>query len=235
MKPKSTRLTVPGYGAIFGVATAAAYLVSPLLGQIVLGSICVLLLVWLERAGRKSAYLTRKIYQHRKYEAMLKLQATHDSLTGLANRLLLTDRFEATAERSKRSKNAFALIMIDLNGFKGINDRYGHDAGDQVLVTVAQRLLKSVRASDTVARLGGDEFVILIESFQNPDELVHLGRKLVAAVAESMQLSDGTPLNVGASAGFALYPRNGKDMAELLQIADKGMYDCKTSGLMELQ
>lgn len=235
MKSKPTRLTMTGMAAVCCVCIAAGYYWSPLLGQAALGGVCVFLLVCLQRSRKQSSLLRQKLYAHRKYEAMLKLQATHDSLTGLANRLLLTDRFGAAVERCKRNGSSFALIMLDLNGFKPINDRYGHDAGDQVLIMVAQRLIKSVRASDTVARLGGDEFVVLVEDFANPDELIHLGRKLVGAIGEPMQINGGTSLNVGASVGFSLYPHNGKSMAELLQIADKGMYECKTSGLMELQ
>jgi diguanylate cyclase len=125
--------------------------------------------------------------------------------------------------------------MVDLNGFKAINDTYGHGAGDHVLRTVAQRLVATVRGSDTVARLGGDEFVLLIESFEDADELVHLGRKLIAAISEDIPLADQGHVNVGASVGFALFPRNGADLDSLLDTADRGMYDCKASGLMELQ
>jgi diguanylate cyclase len=103
-----------------------------------------------------------------------------------------------------------------------------------VLRTVAQRLVATVRGSDTVARLGGDEFVLLIESFEDADELVHLGRKLIAAISADITLADQRQVNVGASVGFALFPRNGADLDSLLDTADRGMYDCKASGLMEL-
>jgi diguanylate cyclase len=189
----------------------------------------------LQRALRHQATLRSEIATLVRNEAWLKSQAFTDNLTGLANRLLLADRFQLTLERSKRRRAEFALLMVDLNGFKAINDTYGHGAGDQVLRTVAQRLVATVRGSDTVARLGGDEFVLLIESFEDADELVHLGRKLIAAISEDIPLADQGHVNVGASVGFALFPRNGADLDSLLDTADRGMYDCKASGLMELQ
>ena len=99
---------------------------------------------------------------------------------------------------------------------------------------VAKRLVVAVRGSDTVARLGGDEFVLIIESFDNPDELVRIGRKLIATISDEIQLPDGDMVSVGASVGFALFPKHGSALDDLLHIADKGMYDCKVSGLMEL-
>jgi diguanylate cyclase len=189
----------------------------------------------LQRALRHQATLRNEIATLVRNEAWLKSQAFTDNLTGLANRLLLADRFQLTLERSKRNRAEFALLMVDLNGFKAINDTYGHGAGDQVLRTVAQRLMATVRGSDTVARLGGDEFVLLIESFEDADELVHLGRKLIAAISADIPLADQGQVNVGASVGFALFPRNGADLDSLLDTADRGMYDCKVSGLMELQ
>lgn len=188
----------------------------------------------LRRAQRHQATLRNEIATLVRNEAWLKSQAFTDNLTGLANRLLLADRFQLTLERSKRSRAEFALIMVDLNGFKAINDTYGHGAGDQVLRTVAQRLLASVRGSDTVARIGGDEFVLLIESFGDPDELVHLGRKLIDAISADITLPGHGDVNVGASVGFARFPRNGTDLDSMLDTADRGMYDCKASGLMEL-
>lgn len=168
-------------------------------------------------------------------EQLLKAQAHHDDLTGLANRILLADRFHLAVERAKRSGKSFALFMIDLNDFKNINDHCGHAAGDAVLITVARRLVGAVRASDTVARLGGDEFVLIIESIEEPQELVHLGQKLIATLAETIALDSGTVLNVGASAGLAVYPDDGVEMNDLLCIADHAMYECKFTGSMSLQ
>jgi diguanylate cyclase len=208
---------------------------SPYLALLPLAVLVASLTRKLHRAQRHQATLREEIASLVRNEQWLKSQAFTDNLTGLANRLLLADRFQLTLERSKRNRAEFALLMVDLNGFKAINDTYGHGAGDHVLRTVAQRLVATVRGSDTVARLGGDEFVLLIESFEDPDELVYLGRKLIATISADISLPGNGSVNVGASVGFALFPRNGVDLDSLLDTADRGMYDCKVSGLMELQ
>jgi diguanylate cyclase len=220
-------------GALLGAFACLPF--SPVWALLPLALVVASLARKLQRALRHQATLRHEIARLVRHEAWLKSQAFTDNLTGLANRLLLADRFQLTLERSKRSRAEFALLMVDLNGFKAINDTYGHGAGDQVLRTVAQRLVATVRGSDTVARLGGDEFVLLIESFEDPDELVHLGRKLIAAISADIALANQGAVNVGASVGFALFPRNGTDLDSLLDTADRGMYDCKASGLMELQ
>jgi diguanylate cyclase len=217
------------------LAALACLPFSPYAALLPLAILVVSLVRKLQRALRHQARLRTEIATLVRNEAWLKSQAFTDNLTGLANRLLLADRFQLTLERSKRNRAEFALLMVDLNGFKTINDTYGHAAGDQVLRAVAQRLVATVRGSDTVARLGGDEFVLLIESFEDADELVHLGRKLIAAISADITLSDQTLVNVGASVGFALFPRNGTDLDSMLDTAVRGMYDCKVSGLMELQ
>ena len=146
----------------------------------------------------------------------------------------MVDRFHLAIERSKRSRIPFAAVMIDLNNFKMINDKHGHAAGDQVLVTIGKRLLETVRASDTVSRLGGDEFVLIIESIDDRRELANIGQKLIDMLAEKVSLESGAVVSVGGSLGFALYPGDGSNMDTMLQIADQAMYDCKTSGLMPL-
>lgn len=227
-------LTCLVYLVVIGVGAMLANHWSPLYGQLVLGGACLVLLVQLLSSQRLELALHDRIDAYRKKAHILKDKAYSDALTGLANRLLLADRFELTATRSKRQCTPFALLMIDLNAFKAINDNYGHAAGDQVLVTVAKRLLETVRASDTVARVGGDEFVLLVESFKNPEELVHLGRKLATNISKPITLDNGLAVGVGASVGFALWPKNGANLDDLLNVADQGMYDCKISGLMEL-
>jgi diguanylate cyclase (GGDEF)-like protein len=236
--PKSHRkrlaLTFLAYMAVIVAGTLLANTWSALYGQLVLGAACLVLLVQLLGSQRLELALHERMDSYRKKAHLFKDKAYSDSLTGLANRLLLADRFELTATRSKRQATPFALLMIDLNAFKAVNDNYGHAAGDQVLVTVAKRLLATVRASDTVARVGGDEFVLLIESFKNTDELVHLGRKLVTNISKPITLEKGLEVQVGASVGFALWPKNGAAMDDLMNVADQGMYDCKISGLMGL-
>lgn len=231
---KRLALTSLVYLLAIGAGTLLANHWSPLYGQLVLAGACLVLLVHLLSVQGLELALHDRIDAYRRKTHILKHKAYSDALTGLANRLLLADRFEVTASRSKRHSSPFAVLMIDLNAFKAINDNYGHAAGDQVLVTVAKRLLETVRASDTVARVGGDEFVLLIESFKNSDELVHLGRKLVASISQPIALGNGLNVHVGASVGFALWPKNGLNLDDLLNVADQGMYDCKISGLMEL-
>lgn len=231
---KRLALTCLVYLLVIGSGTLLANQWSPLYGQLVLAIACLVLLAHLLSSQGLELALHDRIDAYRRKTHALKNKAYSDALTGLANRLLLADRFEITASRSKRQSSPFALLMIDLNAFKAVNDNYGHAAGDQVLVTVAKRLMETVRASDTVARVGGDEFVLLIESFKNSDELVHLGRKLVSSISQPIAIGNGVNVQVGASVGFALWPKNGASMEDLLNVADQGMYDCKISGLMEL-
>jgi diguanylate cyclase (GGDEF)-like protein len=194
----------------------------------------VVLLIRLRHARDDRAQLHQAIAQLEHDKQVLSAQAYFDPLTGLANRALLADRFRFAIERSKRSKVPFAVVMIDLNAFKGVNDSYGHAAGDYVLVAVGKRLLDSVRASDTVARLGGDEFVLLIESVQMRQELEAICEKLVEALSHRITLPSGQEVSAGGSIGFALFPDDGLNMDDLLHVADDAMYVCKTSGLMPL-
>ncbi len=187
-----------------------------------------------ECAARRVQALRAEIADLNSRELVLKVQAQHDGLTGLANRYLLKDRFQFAAERAKRSGKSFALFMVDLNGFKAINDHYGHAVGDEVLVVIAQRLLRSVRSSDTVARLGGDEFVLLVESIEHPHEIQHIGEKLFGRLTEPITLSMGVVETLGASIGLALYPDEGHGFDDLLRLADQAMYECKATGLMSL-
>ncbi|MBC7619875.1 MAG: GGDEF domain-containing protein, partial [Candidatus Saccharibacteria bacterium] len=115
-----------------------------------------------------------------------------------------------------------------------INDTYGHAAGDKVLVTVAQRLVSIERESDTVARLGGDEFVLIVESITERAQLEALGHKLVDVVSQNLTLESGETVAVGASVGYAWYPKDGDNLRDILEVADQAMYTCKTSGLMPL-
>lgn len=192
-----------------------------------------------ECAARRVYALQSEIADLHIRTKVLEVQAHHDSLTGLANRLLLADRFHFAVERAKRSSKSFALLMIDLNDFKRINDSYGHAAGDAVLITMAKRLVGAVRASDTVARLGGDEFVLIIEAIENPQELAELGQKLLATLSDPMPMpmpmDAGVMLRTAASVGVAVYPHDGVEMNDLLQVADLAMYECKSAGRMNLQ
>ena len=203
---------------------------------------CVLLLGWvavlitrLRREQHSSRQLKKYALKLKDAERSLKQHAFFDPLTGLANRLLLIDRFELAMRHAKRSLKQFAVLMVDLNKFKAINDTYGHAAGDTVLVTVAQRLVAIVRSSDTVARLGGDEFVLIIESITEREQVVALGHKLIEVLSESVTLDSGEVVQVGGSVGFAWYPKDGENLRDILDVADQAMYFCKTSGLMPLE
>lgn len=188
----------------------------------------------LRRAQDRNRQLQKYVAKLQDAERSLKKHAFFDPLTGLANRLLLIDRFELAMRHSKRSLKQFAVLMVDLNKFKAINDNYGHAAGDTVLIAVAQRLVAIVRSSDTVARLGGDEFVLIIESITEREQVVALGQKLIDVLSESVTLDSGDVVQVGGSVGYAWYPKDGENLRDILDVADQAMYFCKTSGLMPL-
>ena len=188
----------------------------------------------LQKITAKNTRLKKYLSKLKDAERTLRKSAFLDPLTGLANRFLLMDRFEVAMRHARRSRKQFAVLMLDLNKFKAINDTYGHAAGDKVLITVAQRLVSIVRESDTVARLGGDEFVLIVESISQRAQLEALGHKLVDVVSQDLILESGETVAVGASVGYAWYPRDGDNLREILDVADQAMYTCKTSGLMPL-
>ncbi|WP_050468925.1 putative bifunctional diguanylate cyclase/phosphodiesterase [Herbaspirillum chlorophenolicum] len=152
----------------------------------------------------------------------------HDHLTKLPNRTLLEDRLTQAINKASRSKGRFALMFMDLDGFKAINDSLGHHIGDRLLVEVAQRLSNAMRAHDTVARLGGDEFVILVE-LDKPDDAMPVAEKLVEAVNQPFMV-EKHELRVSASIGIAIYPDDGNTRHDLVINADAAMYHTKRSG-----
>jgi diguanylate cyclase len=155
--------------------------------------------------------------------------ATIDALTGLPNRATLTERIERAISGARRHRTSFAVLFMDLDGFKTINDSLGHSAGDAVLSAFAQRLQQCVRSNDTVARLGGDEFVVLAEHLASGDDAA----TLADGVLDRMRLgtwSDEQPLQVMPSIGIALYPRDGDSVETLLKHADAAMYEAKRAG-----
>ena len=199
---------------------------------VVLGIAAIVLAMRLRKALDDKKRYKQYAVKLRTAEKSLKQHAFFDPLTGLANRLLLVDRFQLAMRHAKRSRKQFAVLMIDLNKFKGINDTYGHAAGDTVLVTVARRLVAAVRASDTVARLGGDEFALIIESVAEREQIDTLGQKLVDLLTEDVTLDSGDVVSVGGSIGIAWYPKDGENLKDILDVADQAMYFCKTSGIM---
>ena len=152
--------------------------------------------------------------------------ALRDALTGLPNRTLLDDRLEQALRRARRTADAFALMAVDLDGFKEVNDIRGHDAGDQVLESIARRLESVVRASDTVARVGGDEFVVLSLGTRTEDEAAALVGRLRKALRRPYQV-DGGLIEIDASIGWAIFPADGATPEELLGRADVQMFATK--------
>lgn len=155
--------------------------------------------------------------------------ATHDELTGLPNRNLLMDRLNQAFANADRSGHSVALMFIDLDQFKSVNDSIGHDVGDLLLKEVACRMSGVVRAQDTVARQGGDEFLVILPDLPNPSLASIVAEKLIAAISQPFEIQ-GHSLHVGASVGIAAYPRDAKDSGTLLKYADTAMYGVKTAG-----
>ncbi|WP_343594198.1 diguanylate cyclase [Paracidovorax wautersii] len=155
--------------------------------------------------------------------------ANHDSLTGLQNRSAFQRRFEHSLSRVRSRGGAVALLFIDLDGFKKINDCHGHKLGDEVLRCVAHRLARAVRGSDTVARLGGDEFLVMLDTDVEADLVGYIGARIISALAEPMEV-DGLALQVGASIGVAMHPPLDGEIELLMTQADQAMYAAKRTG-----
>ena len=161
--------------------------------------------------------------------ARLRHAATHDALTGLPNRVLLADRLRQATQRAARHQGRFAVLVVDLDRFKAINDSLGHIAGDELLQEVAQRLSRLLRKEDSLARLGGDEFVMLIHEVSSPQDAEDVARKVLSQVALPVQLA-GLDVHVSPSVGICLCPDDGADSETLLQHADAAMYHAKKKG-----
>jgi diguanylate cyclase (GGDEF)-like protein/PAS domain S-box-containing protein len=155
--------------------------------------------------------------------------ANYDALTELPNRALFADRLEQAIAKSYRQNTYAALVFLDLDGFKLINDSLGHSVGDELLKSVADRLLNCVREDDTVARLGGDEFTIILSSLKAPHDTIYVAEKVLHALSQPFVL-DGRELHIGASIGITVYPDDGGSVEELVQHADTAMYHAKALG-----
>ena len=157
--------------------------------------------------------------------------AQYDALTDLPNRLLLQDRAQLAIAQARRDDRSLAVMYLDLDGFKAVNDRLGHDAGDQLLVQFAQRLKAAVRASDTVCRQGGDEFVVLLPGLDGPEPACGVARKILQACNAPFDLGDEV-VRIGLSGGIALYPQHGDTFDALSRHSDTAMYKAKRGGRM---
>ena len=156
-------------------------------------------------------------------------QANYDSLTGLPNRALLVDRAGEALHRAKREKTSLAILFVDLDRFKYINDHYGHAAGDELLIEVGRRIASALRDSDTVIRLSGDEFIVLMPVIQHAVDAGRVAEKIIAAISEPFMISDNKTY-VSASVGIAVFPGDGDDVGVLLSHADMAMYKAKEGG-----
>jgi diguanylate cyclase (GGDEF)-like protein len=164
----------------------------------------------------------------RKDQQQLLHMATHDYLTNLPNRSLFEDRFHQAKARADRSKEKLAVISIDLDKFKLVNDSWGHPVGDYVLVEIASRLNLAIRTADTIARIGGDEFSVIVEGIHDHNDLLRVMQKLDESLANPI-LHDGGEIHISASMGAAIFPDAGETLEDLMGAADKALYDAKTS------
>ncbi len=162
-------------------------------------------------------------------EQQIEYMALHDILTDLPNRQLFMDRINQALARSKRYRKPAAILYMDLDDFKSINDRFGHQAGDGVLTETARRLKELVRESDTVARIGGDEFAVILMDVQKPADAGVVAEKIVRATSVPISVGD-QEVEVGASIGISVYPKDGTSIASLLKCADSAMYVAKGLG-----
>jgi diguanylate cyclase (GGDEF)-like protein/PAS domain S-box-containing protein len=178
--------------------------------------------------GDRRIWLMHDVTTRERAEAELREQALHDSLTGLPNRTLLADRLDSAIAMAQRQDVALSLLLLDLDGFKAVNDTWGHQAGDVVLVEVAARLSGTLRDSDTAARLGGDEFVLLLPATPLLGA-IEAARALIGFIGQPIPI-EGRSVTVGASIGIAVFPEHGCDGDRLLAAADSAMYDAKQTG-----
>ena len=169
------------------------------------------------------------VTRQRDHAAEIEDLAFRDALTGLPNRALFQERFAAAVATARRQGEKVGLIMLDLDHFKDVNDTLGHDAGDALLRSVANRLLSTFRRTDTVARLGGDEFAVILPGVRGPEDLERPTRLLMELLGSPMQ-HGGNSLTISASVGVALYPHDDEDAGQLLKNADIAMYRAKDTG-----
>ena len=175
------------------------------------------------------AIFAQDVTDRSRASARLNLLAFSDPLTGLANRALFADRLRQAALGARRDDRRFALLILDLDGFKSVNDCHGHAAGDAVLQHVAQRLQGCLRTAETIARLGGDEFAVLLPGIKQRGDAAHVAERLLAAIRQPLPVAEAR-LNLSATAGIALFPDHGATVEHLLVAADTALYAAKREG-----
>jgi len=182
-----------------------------------------------DQAGNRLYGACQDITERRQAEARIEFLAHHDVLTGLPNRVLLRDRFEQALARAQRSQKLVAMLFLDLDNFKRVNDTLGHVAGDQLLLEAVKRLTHSTRDSDTISRQGGDEFILLLNEIPDMETVERVAADILRLLAEPVEIN-GHAMNASCSIGIAMYPQDGSDFDSLLQKADTAMYNAKDAG-----
>jgi diguanylate cyclase (GGDEF)-like protein len=181
------------------------------------------------KLGDGLAITSRDVTASRHMAEHIQRLAHYDQLTGLANRALLQDRLHQAVIRARRYKHKVALLVVDIDRFKSINDSLGHAAGDSLLVAAGQRLLSSIRETDTVARMGGDEFVVVMPDFKSMEDVRRCGAQIVRAASEPIDLGD-REIGITVSVGVCTFPDYAEDEKQLFKNADAAMYVVKNNG-----
>ena len=184
-----------------------------------------------DRDGKPVQYvgITTDMSRMNHVETAVERLAHYDTLTGLPNRLLLNSRIQKTWERAHRDGKPFAVMFLDLDGFKAVNDTLGHPVGDELLKVVANRLRENMRETDTIARLGGDEFLIVLEDVGR-DDIVAVAQHLIERISAPFDLGLAEPVCVGLSLGWSHYPEHADNVPALIRQADEALYQVKRSG-----
>lgn len=196
------------------------------IGAILLGVLIIGVLLF---SYRSTTDLLEQVLENQAVAKQASHQADHDLLTGLPNRRSVDVHLANTYQLARHTSKQFAILFMDLDGFKLVNDKYGHGVGDALLIEVADMFKKVLRQSDFLARQGGDEFVLVVGSYLYRHELTQLAERLIRLFAQPVVVR-GIPLEIGVSIGIAEYPHHGKHVKQLLHVADKAMYDSKKNG-----
>lgn len=183
-----------------------------------------------QELARVNRTLEAEIFERKRAEELLRRLAYHDALTGLPNRTLLKDRFNMAVSAAKRNETNVALLVIDLDHFKEVNEAHGHDVGDDLLVSFARILQTRLREMDTIARLGGDEFVVLVNDLATPREAARVAEKVLSILNEPIRVTANQSVRISASIGIAVYDEDGTEVDALLKRAEASMYAAKKAG-----
>ena len=173
--------------------------------------------------------VSREISERKMYEEKLTYKAYHDTLTGLPNRRMFKERLKQSIKEAEKYNRNMAVMYMDMDKFKNINDTFGHDVGDELLKQFAQRVKECIRESDIFARQGGDEFTILLSEIQNEQEAILIANRIFSSLQEPWNIGKHV-FNTTSSIGIAFYPKDGRTRHELVKSADTALYEAKESG-----